>query len=88
MSCVQISEPYAPYISLMTGVTWLQLVCPTVIAELEVRVWPLPSFSEPLDFVHIYDATTFEQSQVIDFFGEIAGVCKYFDENEKVHLCG
>jgi WD40 repeat protein len=32
--------------------------------------------SEPLDFVHIYDATTYEQSQVIDFFGEIAGVCK------------
>ncbi|GAB5586130.1 hypothetical protein Unana1_01030 [Umbelopsis nana] len=30
--------------------------------------------AEPLDFVHIYDATTFEQSQVIDFFGEIAGV--------------
>jgi len=30
--------------------------------------------AEPLDFVHIYDAITFEQSQVIDFFGEIAGV--------------
>ncbi|CAO3681474.1 unnamed protein product [Umbelopsis vinacea] len=30
--------------------------------------------AEPLDFVHIYDATTFDQSQVIDFFGEIAGV--------------
>ncbi|CAI2193801.1 2524_t:CDS:10, partial [Funneliformis geosporum] len=29
---------------------------------------------EPADFVHIFDAHTFEQSQVIDLFGEIAGV--------------
>jgi len=31
-------------------------------------------FSEPADFVHIFDAHTFERSQVIDLFGEIAGV--------------
>ncbi|KAI9272976.1 WD40-repeat-containing domain protein, partial [Phascolomyces articulosus] len=33
--------------------------------------------AEPIDFVHIYDATSFENSQVIDMFGEIAGVGKY-----------
>ncbi|KAM3586886.1 hypothetical protein VKS41_001936 [Umbelopsis sp. WA50703] len=37
--------------------------------------------AEPLDFVHIYDATTYEQSQVIDFFGEIAGVSFTPDDN-------
>ncbi|KAI8140995.1 WD40-repeat-containing domain protein [Fennellomyces sp. T-0311] len=30
--------------------------------------------AEPIDFVHIYDATSYEHSQVIDMFGEIAGV--------------
>ncbi|CDH53888.1 uncharacterized wd repeat-containing [Lichtheimia corymbifera JMRC:FSU:9682] len=30
--------------------------------------------AEPIDFVHIYDASSFQTSQVIDFFGEIAGV--------------
>jgi len=79
MSCALILEPFVPCISPMTGITWLQ----------PVRIWSLntllhsPFFlthripSEPLDFVHIYDATTFDQSQVIDFFGEIAGVCKF-----------
>ncbi|KAI7851730.1 WD40-repeat-containing domain protein [Circinella umbellata] len=30
--------------------------------------------AEPIDFVHIYDTKSFENSQVIDMFGEIAGV--------------
>ncbi|RUS19704.1 hypothetical protein BC937DRAFT_87074 [Endogone sp. FLAS-F59071] len=29
---------------------------------------------EPVDFIHIFDAKTFDRSQVIDIFGEIAGV--------------
>ncbi|CAG8694403.1 11558_t:CDS:2, partial [Acaulospora morrowiae] len=32
------------------------------------------AMAEPADFVHIFDAHTFERSQVIDLFGEIAGV--------------
>ncbi|CAG8603122.1 4329_t:CDS:10 [Funneliformis mosseae] len=32
------------------------------------------AMAEPADFVHIFDTHTFEQSQVIDLFGEIAGV--------------
>ncbi|ORY94056.1 hypothetical protein BCR43DRAFT_495791 [Syncephalastrum racemosum] len=30
--------------------------------------------AEPIDFVHVYDTATFESSQVIDMFGDIAGV--------------
>ncbi|CAO3686287.1 unnamed protein product [Umbelopsis ramanniana] len=37
--------------------------------------------AEPLDFVHIYDAKTFDLSQVVDFFGEIAGVSFTPDDN-------
>lgn len=32
--------------------------------------------TEPIDFVHIYETKHFESSQVIDMFGDIAGVCK------------
>nr|CAG8504292.1 10195_t:CDS:10 [Entrophospora candida] len=32
------------------------------------------SMAEPADFVHVFDAHTFERSQVFDLFGEIAGV--------------
>ncbi|CAG8526544.1 9741_t:CDS:10 [Paraglomus brasilianum] len=32
------------------------------------------AMAEPADFVHVFDAKTFERSQVIDIFGEIAGV--------------
>ncbi|CAG8604151.1 39341_t:CDS:10 [Gigaspora margarita] len=32
------------------------------------------AMAEPADFVHIFDAHTFDRSQVIDLFGEIAGV--------------
>ncbi|KAI9313578.1 WD40-repeat-containing domain protein [Dichotomocladium elegans] len=30
--------------------------------------------AEPIDFVHIFDASNFESSQVIDMFGEVSGV--------------
>ncbi|KAI9484810.1 WD40-repeat-containing domain protein [Zychaea mexicana] len=33
--------------------------------------------AEPIDFVHIYDTKLFENSQVIDMFGEITGVGKW-----------
>ncbi|KAI8089835.1 WD40-repeat-containing domain protein [Halteromyces radiatus] len=32
------------------------------------------AMAEPVDFVHIFDTHTYENSQVIDFFGDIAGV--------------
>ncbi|KAI7862364.1 WD40-repeat-containing domain protein, partial [Spinellus fusiger] len=32
--------------------------------------------SEPIDFVHLYDTSTYDQSQVIDMFGDISGICK------------
>jgi len=33
------------------------------------------TFSESIDFVHVYDAGTFEDGQVIDFFGKTIGFC-------------
>ncbi|RUS35608.1 putative nucleotide binding protein [Jimgerdemannia flammicorona] len=32
------------------------------------------AMAEPADFVHIFDTNTFDRSQVIDLFGDIAGV--------------
>ncbi|ORX94122.1 WD40 repeat-like protein [Basidiobolus meristosporus CBS 931.73] len=40
--------------------------------------------AEPADFIHILDAHSLDRSQVIDFFGEIAGVS--FPENESDSL--
>ncbi|KAL1925773.1 uncharacterized protein VTP21DRAFT_656 [Calcarisporiella thermophila] len=31
------------------------------------------AMAEPADFVHVFDVTNFDRSQLIDFFGEIAG---------------
>ncbi|KAI8341347.1 hypothetical protein BC941DRAFT_416582 [Chlamydoabsidia padenii] len=32
------------------------------------------AMAEPIDFVHIFDTSNYESSQIIDFFGDIAGV--------------
>jgi hypothetical protein len=32
------------------------------------------AFSEPADFIHIYKTDTFEECQVIDFFGNVSGI--------------
>ncbi|KAI9300604.1 hypothetical protein BJ944DRAFT_22296 [Cunninghamella echinulata] len=32
------------------------------------------AMAEPIDFVHIFQTSNYEKSQVIDFFGEISGV--------------
>ncbi|KAK9768469.1 hypothetical protein K7432_000880 [Basidiobolus ranarum] len=40
--------------------------------------------AEPADFIHILDAHSFDRSQVIDFFGEIAGIS--FPEGESDSL--
>lgn len=36
---------------------------------------------EPVDFVHIYETSNYDSSQVIDMFGDIAGVCKLLHES-------
>lgn len=33
-------------------------------------------YIEPIDFVHIYETQTYNSSQVIDMFGDIAGASK------------
>ena len=32
------------------------------------------AFSEPADFIHVYKTDTFEECQVIDFFGNVSGI--------------
>lgn len=65
---------------------WLLLVCTFFHEDIQSLLIMSFSFSEPIDFVHIYDTSSFQSSQVIDFFGEIAGVCKCDIELERYVL--
>ncbi|KAG0173886.1 hypothetical protein DFQ30_006717 [Apophysomyces sp. BC1015] len=41
--------------------------------------------AEHIDFVHVYDTTAYESSQVIDMFGEISGI-SFTPDNQALYV--